>query len=202
MPHIQRHSHDLKDTLHKAGKGYEIIAKDLLINPLFKIPIYNVENSVFLTTLARSSLPANITRRTQRTTFQELGKNHRMTAKGIQKTLLWNSLLNKNGVHERTSRKPLLTKNTEAYLMFVQESLGVLQHSCKSCLNIWDKSWTYWQKNKHCMHNNAKKNSSQLWSMEVASWLELLCCLRVCTLNRNWRNTEFKGVSKHFSGEH
>uniref|UniRef100_A0A3B3R2T1 Tc1-like transposase DDE domain-containing protein n=1 Tax=Paramormyrops kingsleyae TaxID=1676925 RepID=A0A3B3R2T1_9TELE len=144
MPRRKVLSEDLRSRivdLHEAGKGYKSISKSLDVHvSTVRQTVYKWKKFSTVATLPRRGHPVKMTARAQRRMLNEVKKNPRVSAKGLQKSLAHASIfvdtstirktLNKNGVHGRTPRrKPLLSKkNIAARLKFAKEHLDVPQH--------------------------------------------------------------------------
>lgn len=70
--------------MHKSGKGYKSITKDVYLSVHSKFST-NVANSGLFATLPRGGHPVKITFRTQRAILKEVRKNLKITAKTSRK---------------------------------------------------------------------------------------------------------------------
>lgn len=116
MPRSQQLSQDLRRRIiemHKAGKGYKSIAKDLGVHQsTVRQTVYKSRRFRTFATVPRSGRPVKITPRAQSAILKEVRKNQRVTAKYLQKTLQTTKVcvhvstirktLNNNGVYGRT----------------------------------------------------------------------------------------------------
>ena len=150
MPRTKEISEDIRlriVDLHKAGKGYKSISKNLDVHQsMVRQIVYKWRMLSTVATLPRSGHPAKMTARSQHRMLNEIKKNPRVSAKDLQKSLehavdesTIRKTLNKNGVHGRTPRKkPLLSKkNIAACQKFAKVHLDVPQSYWQTILWIY-----------------------------------------------------------------
>jgi transposase len=107
MPRSQQLSKYLRRhiiEMHKSGKGYISIAKDLGVHQsTVRQNVYKWRRFTTVAPLPRTGRPAKITPRAQRAILKEVRKNPRVTAKTLQRTLQTTIVC----VHVSTIRKTL-----------------------------------------------------------------------------------------------
>ena len=113
--------------MHKAGKGYKSISKSLDVHQsTVRQIVYTWRKFSTVATLLKNGHPAKMTARAQRRMLNEVKKNPRVLAKDLHKSLehvnvsvdesTIRKTINKNGVHGRTRKKPLLSKKKNPLL--------------------------------------------------------------------------------------
>ena len=181
MPWTKEITEDLRlriVDLHKAGKCYKSISKNLDVHQSTVRQIVYKWRKFTVPTLPRSGRPAKMTARAQHGMLNELKKNPRVSAKDLQKSLEHANIsvdesirktLNKNGVHGRTPRKkPLLSKKTLLYIGNLQSAPGCSTALlAKYSVDRWNYSWVVWREHTTlCLekkwHSTNIKTSSQL----------------------------------------
>ena len=191
MPRTKGLSEDLRlriVDLHKAGKGYKSISKSLAVHQSMVRQIaYEYRKFSTAATLPRSGCPVKMTARAQCRLLNEVKKNHRVSAKDLQKSLAYANIpvsestirktLNKNGFHGRIpQRKPLLSKNNiAARYQFAQEHLDVPQQ--------------YWQSHDHmkAIHTRPPKSIAELKQFCKEEWSRITpdrCARLICNYRK------------------